>query len=232
MAENAENTDGDNDRWLLKERDTMTSASGTPNSVETTTTLLQAELPRLEAHQQTLEKELASVTERLESVRSALTALQALSVVPHVLDQTGPAATPPDTRPAAEPAEAADTVPAEEPAPARATRGAARKQAKKNGAVKKTAAARTAKAPAKAAEKAAKAAEKSEESEQPSGLTRQVLDVLADADGGTVRARDVAKVLGRDGSPGDINAVRSTLDRLVATSRADRAGRGLYSERR
>lgn len=60
------------------------------------------------------------------------------------------------------------------------------------------------------------------------GLTEQVMGVLARRAGTALRARDVAEALGRDGSPGSINTVRSTLDRLVATSRAHRAGRGLY----
>ncbi|MFE3830469.1 hypothetical protein [Streptomyces sp. NPDC059092] len=34
--------------------------------------------------------------------------------------------------------------------------------------------------------------------------------------------------VGREDTPGNINTVRSTLDRLVGTSRADHAGRGLY----
>ncbi|MBB4161625.1 hypothetical protein ACFT6Z_34015 [Streptomyces sp. NPDC057131] len=43
-----------------------------------------------------------------------------------------------------------------------------------------------------------------------------------------MRARDVAQALGHDSSTGAVNSVRSTLNRLVATSRAARAGRGLY----
>ncbi|MBP0458049.1 hypothetical protein [Streptomyces montanisoli] len=204
----------------------MTSAPASPNSVEATTTLLQAELPRLEAHQQSLEKELAAVTERLESVRSALAALTALSGVPHVLEGAEQAEAP--AADAAEPAAGKAAAPvASVPAPRRSGAKGEKKAAKKRGAAKKAAPERSSK-PA-AAKKAA--AKKGDESESPSGLTRQVLDILADAKGGTVRARDVAKVLGRDGSPGEINAVRSTLDRLVATSRADRAGRGLYRER-
>ncbi|MYV51766.1 hypothetical protein GT042_04435, partial [Streptomyces sp. SID3212] len=65
----------------------MTTTSGTPGnpgSIDATTALLQAELPRLEEHQQTLEKDLAAVTERLESVRAALSALRALSLAPHL----------------------------------------------------------------------------------------------------------------------------------------------------
>jgi chromosome segregation ATPase len=203
----------------------MTSAPASPSSVEATTTLLQAELPRLEAHQQSLEKELAAVTERLESVRSALTALQALSGVPHVLQEAEEAVEAEEAAtPAAEPVvEQVATV----PAPRRS--GGKKAVAKKRGAAKKPA--RAAKPAAAKPAAAKKSEERTSDKEQASGLTRQVLDILADAKGGTVRARDVAKVLGRDGSPGDINAVRSTLDRLVATSRADRAGRGLYRER-
>ncbi|MFJ4466510.1 hypothetical protein ACIP2X_03220 [Streptomyces sp. NPDC089424] len=60
------------------------------------------------------------------------------------------------------------------------------------------------------------------------GFTEQVIAVLSGDPGAALRARDVAEALGRAGSAGSINAVRSTLDRLVATSRAYRAGRGLY----
>lgn len=59
-------------------------------------------------------------------------------------------------------------------------------------------------------------------------LTEQIMDFFAGTGGVDVRARDVAAALGRDTDAGSINAVRSTLDRLVATSRIQRAGRGLY----
>ncbi|WP_372349507.1 hypothetical protein [Streptomyces sp. KL116D] len=59
-------------------------------------------------------------------------------------------------------------------------------------------------------------------------LTEQILDYFTEAGGADVRARDVAAALGRATDNGSINAVRSTLDRLVATSRVRRAGRGLY----
>lgn len=58
-------------------------------------------------------------------------------------------------------------------------------------------------------------------------LTDQILEYFATT-GTPVRARDVAAALGRDTDSGSVNAVRSTLDRLVATSRIQRAGRGLY----
>ncbi|KUN15507.1 MULTISPECIES: hypothetical protein [Streptomyces] len=59
-------------------------------------------------------------------------------------------------------------------------------------------------------------------------LTEQILKYFAEAADTDVRARDVAAALGRDTDSGSINAVRSTLDRLVGTSRIRRVGRGLY----
>ncbi|MEU1518678.1 hypothetical protein ABZ490_42180 [Streptomyces sp. NPDC005811] len=59
-------------------------------------------------------------------------------------------------------------------------------------------------------------------------LTEQILAYFAEVGDVEVRARDVAAALGRDTDSGTINAVRSTLDRLVASSRIQRAGRGLY----
>ncbi|MFJ8780765.1 MULTISPECIES: hypothetical protein [unclassified Streptomyces] len=59
-------------------------------------------------------------------------------------------------------------------------------------------------------------------------LTEQVMAYFAEVGDTEVRAREVAAALGRDADSGSINAVRSTLDRLVASSRIQRAGRGLY----
>ena len=59
-------------------------------------------------------------------------------------------------------------------------------------------------------------------------LTEQILAYFAQAGDTEVRARDVASALRRDTDSGSINAVRSTLDRLVGASRVQRAGRGLY----
>jgi hypothetical protein len=59
-------------------------------------------------------------------------------------------------------------------------------------------------------------------------LTEQVMAYFAEVGDAEVRAREVAAALGRDADSGSINAVRSTLDRLVASSRIQRAGRGLY----
>ncbi|MEW2079163.1 hypothetical protein ACFZAG_37970 [Streptomyces sp. NPDC012403] len=59
-------------------------------------------------------------------------------------------------------------------------------------------------------------------------LTEQIMDYFAQVGDTDVRARDVAVALGRATDSGSINAVRSTLDRLVGASRIRRAGRGLY----
>lgn len=59
-------------------------------------------------------------------------------------------------------------------------------------------------------------------------LTEQILEYFTKVGDVDVRARDVAAALGRDTDSGSINAVRSTLDRLVGTSRIRRTGRGLY----
>ncbi|ORT55598.1 hypothetical protein [Streptomyces sp. CB03238] len=246
----------------------MPNSATAAGSIETTTALLMEELPQLEQHQQALEKDLAAVTERLESVRSALTALQALSTVAipaprsEVRADAGEAVQPAVATPEAEPvseavpvaapeteteteAEAApetETATAQDAPAQRARRATAPgrkstakktakpaakpaakpRQAKKAGTAKKTTAV---KAP-KARKTAAK--ESSPAPDNTGGLTDQVAAVLARNGDTPLRARDVAKELGRDDTTGAINTVRSTLDRLVATSRARRAGRGLY----
>ncbi|SEN89291.1 hypothetical protein [Actinacidiphila rubida] len=59
-------------------------------------------------------------------------------------------------------------------------------------------------------------------------LTEQIMEYFAGAGTADLRARDVAAALGRDSDSGSINAVRSTLDRLVGAARLRRTGRGLY----
>ncbi|MFP1625317.1 hypothetical protein ACLB9X_09045 [Streptomyces sp. 5K101] len=264
------------------------------DSIETTTALLEAELPRLEEHQQALQKELAVVSERLESVRGALSALNALAAtsVPRPRTSEPPAAAPaavadespavtvteepapepvqesvPQSAPAQETASAAEsagvggdsdtteTTDAESASPkARKTTGRAKRKAAPKAAAPQASTRRPAKkrSTAKATKtgtKATKAATptKAAPDEQAmkgrqtaprktaapvaqdsGGLTEQVIAILSGKAGTPLRARDVAQALGRDESAGAINTVRSTLDRLVATSRAHRAGRGLY----
>ena len=60
-----------------------------------------------------------------------------------------------------------------------------------------------------------------------SGLAESILAHLAGADG-PARAGEIAKALGRDSTPGSVNAVRTALERLVKASKAQRSGRGLY----
>ncbi|MFI8536219.1 hypothetical protein ACIGMX_38975 [Streptomyces aquilus] len=55
-----------------------------------------------------------------------------------------------------------------------------------------------------------------------------LLPYFAQAGDTEIRARDVASALGRDTDSGSISAVRGSLDRLVDTSRVQRAGRELY----
>ncbi len=53
------------------------------------------------------------------------------------------------------------------------------------------------------------------------------MEYFAEVGDRDVRARDVAAALGHDTDSGSIKAVRGTLDRLVATHRVQRTGRGL-----
>ncbi|WP_406494470.1 hypothetical protein OG936_11970 [Streptomyces sp. NBC_00846] len=273
----------------------MTSETKTLDTIEATTAVLQAELPRLEQHQQTLEKELATVTERLESVRTALTALRVLSAAPvpssnteaediraegnkvadvpagdveaedvtaetaagaknvvapriprqaqESIDTAVQAEAPQEQAAAAAPARrTARKAPASKagkqaPAKPKTTRG----QAKKAVAVKDTKTAAKPAAKPAVAVKATKAATKPAKAKAPKkaapaapvvddsgNLTEMAMKVLATFGDTPVRAREVTKALGRELTPNSINTVRSTLDRLVATSRAHRAGRGLY----
>ncbi|WP_405987256.1 hypothetical protein [Streptomyces sp. NBC_00872] len=232
----------------------MTSVTGTPGSIEATTALLLSELPQLEAQQQALQNELAAVTERLGSVRTALTALQALSAAPHVPEPTvspeaGAESGTEHGAPAGEEAEESAATAAEETTEDGTTEDAAgtagddtagasaegdtEEDAKPAPASAKVPRARASrKAPAEAPKerkrRTAKKAVPAVEEQPTGGLTEQILTVLANSADAPVRARDVAQALGRDESPGSINAVRSTLDRLVGSSRAHRAGRGLY----
>ncbi|QIP88247.1 hypothetical protein GLX30_34280 [Streptomyces sp. Tu 2975] len=230
------------------------------HSIAATTAMLQAELPQLEEHQQALQKELEQVTERLESVRGALTALNALAgtTLPRPRAEA-PAATEaaveeastePANDPAPEPVAAPVPAPVDEALQPNDTAVPAQKKAtsprrsprKAAAAPRKEAAPKVADEPASkrrrtkkaASGKASKAttaqrtAAAGAATQDAGGLTDQVIAVLADRPDTPLRARDVAEALGRGATMGSINTVRSTLDRLVATSRAHRAGRGLY----
>ncbi|GGS72375.1 hypothetical protein GCM10010222_11470 [Streptomyces tanashiensis] len=208
----------------------MPSSSTAVHNIDATTAALQKELPLLEQLQQDLEKELAAVSERVLTVRTALTALLALvdTPAPRAVQETE---TETEPEPAAAQSEAAaepsPTVTPEEsgsvPAPRKAAKSAStgRRKSASNASGRKGRPS-TKKPRAKAAQTTASAPQ------EPGGLTEQVAAVLSQSPDSPMRARDVAQALGRDSSSSAINTVRSTLDRLVATSRAARAGRGLY----
>ncbi|MEU2077469.1 hypothetical protein [Streptomyces sp. NPDC013489] len=243
------------------------TSTGIP-SFDATTAALEAELPQLEQLQQDLEKELAAVSDRVLSVRAALTALLTLADTPaprtvqeQVLVQvqeadpepkSDPEPKPkPEPEPKSEPKQKSKSKSKSEQEPAQAESEAAVEAApetvtsEESGSVpapRKATASRSTrerKAPPRARRgKERPSAKKSRVTPTPqqtpsatqgsTGLTEQVAAVLTQSPDSPMRARDVAKALGRDSSTGAINTVRSTLDRLVATSRADRAGRGLY----
>ncbi|EGX56057.1 hypothetical protein SZN_29782 [Streptomyces zinciresistens K42] len=188
----------------------MVSGTHTAHAIETTAESLQADLARLETQKQALERELAAVVAHLCSVRRALGALRPLLTAPDaaIPDQARTAAHA-DPR-AADPRAAADSAkPASRSAGSPAAKGRGRAG---------TAGASTA-GTAAADPAGAKAYGR---------LTEQIMQYFAGAGDTDVRARDVAAALGRDTDSGSINAVRSTLDRLVAASRVRRTGRGLY----
>ncbi|MFC9343279.1 hypothetical protein ACFT0G_20190 [Streptomyces sp. NPDC057020] len=225
------------------------TSTGIP-SFDATTAALEAELPQLEQLQQDLEKELAAVSDRVLSVRAALTALLALADTPApraVQEQVQVQVQEADPEPKSEPEQpqapaqaqaqaeseaaveaAPETVTSEEsgsvPAPRKATAPRSTRERKAPPRARRGKERPSAKKP-----RVAPTPQQTPSATQGStGLTEQVAAVLTQSPDSPMRARDVAKALGRDSSTGAINTVRSTLDRLVATSRADRAGRGLY----
>ncbi|WP_282083822.1 hypothetical protein [Streptomyces tendae] len=179
----------------------MVSVTPKARNIEITAEGLQEDLARLEIQKQALERELAAVTAHFDSVQRALSALQAL-----MPESVAPA---PAARPATVVAEAPATVaPAPVPSADEAQGGANDRDGDR-------------------AEDASGAGD-ADGSKSYGKLTEQILAYFADAGNTDVRARDVASALGRDTDSGSINAVRSTLDRLVGQSRVRRVGRGLY----
>ncbi|MFD3998656.1 hypothetical protein [Streptomyces sp. NPDC058548] len=205
----------------------MPSSSTAVHSIDATTAALQKELPELERLQQDLEKELASVSERVLSVRSALAALLALADTPDprtVQEAPEPTAADPEAA-----VETSETVTPQESSPVPALRRPTKSPSTGG---RKAAASSTdgpEGRPSTRKPRVTTAAQESASAPQDSGsLTEQVVAVLSQSPDSAMRALDVAKALGRDSATNTINTVRSTLDRLVATSRASRAGRGLY----
>ncbi|WP_238864097.1 hypothetical protein [Kitasatospora sp. A2-31] len=120
-----------------------------------------------------------------------------------------------------------------------ATAPAPTKKTAARGATKKTAVKKT--AAKKAAVKTTVTAEPTPSTQEQTASTpavasgrrrrtdaKSVLAVLADAHD-SLRARQVADLLGLDGSDSDVNAVRTTLERLAKNGTAQRTGRGLYA---
>ncbi|MEV7074295.1 hypothetical protein [Streptomyces sp. NPDC093990] len=178
----------------------MVSATRAAHEIEVTAESLQEDLARLEIQKQALERELAAVAAHLDSVQRALSALTVLM------------AEPSGRRAAEQPEQAVTDVPVVAPSA-------------------RTAQKQSAPRPAEATKKEKPAASSRAEADEPrsyGALTEQILEYFAGVGDAEVRARDVAAALGRDTDSGSINAVRSTLDRLVGSSRVRRAGRGLY----
>ncbi|MFE3200107.1 hypothetical protein ACWGR4_41835 [Embleya sp. NPDC055664] len=190
----------------------MASATHTARNIEITARNLQEELARLAIQKQALERELAAVVAHLGSVQRAVDALEALMTGTMVsaaaeagtTDAESPAAVDPkpDTPSSADPATTTG-VPVRPPARRKHTR-----------------------------QPASTSGTDGDRHKNYGKLTEQILEHFSAVSDVDLRARDVAAALGRDTDSGSINAVRSTLDRLVGTSRIQRTGRGLYRARK
>ncbi len=197
----------------------MVSGTRAAHNVEITAESLQEDLARLEVQKQALERELAAVVAHLGSVQRALSALEVLMLTPASTGSAEPAAALPRT----ERPRAAEAAPADADVPV--------KDADTAGSRTESRVAQPAQRPQTA--KGTSRSPRTEDGQQRNygRLTEQILEYFAGVGDADVRARDVAAALGRDGDSGSINAVRSTLDRLVGNSRIRRAGRGLYRAR-
>ncbi|MFD7282170.1 hypothetical protein ACFV80_35375 [Streptomyces sp. NPDC059862] len=192
----------------------MSAPASAANSIETAAALLQSELAQLEEQQEVLQRqlqsvqaELAAVSGNIESIRGALAALSAVPVAVVPRQHSPEVVTRPST--ASEAPEPASTVPAESEVAVSLPHDTGGTEPTKRDA-------------------GSEAAFLAEPVSRGSSFTEQVIAVLARNRDVALRARDVAEAIGRAESAGTINAVRSTLDRLVATSRARRVGKGLY----
>ncbi|MGW5057367.1 hypothetical protein ACWEQ2_08750 [Streptomyces sp. NPDC004096] len=194
----------------------MVSVTRAAHDIEITAESLQEDLARLQIQKQALERELAAVVAHLGSVQRALGALQAVMVDPAGAKAPTGAGGAAVARPASIPAVGQKGAASTEPGEAAAA-SAPRTQRTESG----TGEDRT--IPAGADTDAQK---------KYGMLTEQIMEYFATVGDSDVRARDVAAALGRDTDSGSINAVRSTLDRLVGTSRIQRTGRGLYRAKR
>ncbi|MGW3413839.1 hypothetical protein [Streptomyces sp. NPDC000888] len=196
----------------------MVLGSRTTRSIESTAAGLQGDLDRLELQKRSLERELAAVAAHLDTVRRAVRALESV--------MTGPE----DTASAAQP-----LGPRRHPAAASTPRSRTGSDTARVAPADATATSRPLRREEKAgtgASRSKKASPRKNDADSAYGqLTEQILTHLSQVGDTDVRARDVATALGRATDSGTINAVRSTLDRLVGTSRVQRTGRGLYRAR-
>lgn len=195
----------------------MVSVTRTAHNIEITTESLQEDLARLQVQKQALERELAAVVAHLGSVQRALSALETLMLTPTAAASTGAAdAAAPERDRAATSVESRTDHASSEPADV-TSKSAPRARKPERG---------------KSSERPAAAGTDSDRQKQYGQLTEQIMEYFAEVGDADVRARDVAAALGRDSDSGSINGVRSTLDRLVGTSRVQRTGRGLYRAKR
>ncbi|MER6955822.1 MULTISPECIES: hypothetical protein [unclassified Streptomyces] len=213
------------------------AATHAAHDIEVTTESLQEDLARLQIQKQALERELAAVVAHLGSVQRALGALETLmrhpvAAVPGTagaVSAAGVQVRPGQAVETAEPhTDRASAVPADTAADT-AAEAAAQPRKRQGG--------KDAKGPAAAetdrdGKSDADSDSDADSQRQYGKLTEQIMEYFAGVGDADVRARDVAAALGRDTDSGSINGVRSTLDRLVGTSRVQRTGRGLYRARR
>ena len=176
----------------------MVSVTHAAHNIDITAEGLQEELARLEIQKQALERELAAVVAHLGSVRRTLSAFESM--------MHAPAPTPAAPRAAVPSPDVTDVA-----TPSAAPKARKARKAKTSRTAERTASADT-----------------DTDGSKYGRLTEQIMEYFAEVADADVRARDVAAALGRDTDSGSINAVRSTLDRLVAASRVRRTGRGLY----
>ncbi|MFE0377348.1 hypothetical protein ACFW1M_17570 [Streptomyces inhibens] len=217
---------------------------------------LESTLPELEEQERRLRGQLEDVVQRVTSARHALEHLRVLTgtaapdrqssplaavttapspAEPAPLEAAGDGASQDSPRPdipgapekIVEPERAASAVP--QPRAAASSRAKASPAKKRTG--KKTAAKKTA-APAKP--KAKKVASKRAAAAQPAAkdagsLIDAALDVLKNSSV-PMRAREINAALGREATPGQIESVRNTLDRVAKQQKlVTRPGRGTYA---
>ncbi|GGU65706.1 hypothetical protein GCM10010211_33650 [Streptomyces albospinus] len=220
---------------------------------------LESTLPELEAQEKLLRGELNDVVQRVTSARHALEHLRVLTGAAAPVEQSAPLATvgadvappaPASVEPAGDSASqdspevdaaaAAAAAPemvaepggvaaAAVPSPRTAASSSAKSRTAKKRTAKK-AAAKKAAAPAKTKKAASKQAAPAEPAAKGTGgLLEAALKVLQKSSV-PMRAREINEALGREETPGQIESVRNTLDRVAKQQKlVTRPGRGTYA---